>query len=80
MASGQWLILTKDRPKEPEVSTSTTKSAGKSKDKPEQTVVDTTDDYTERYEVWEEKAEKMGRNKYESTWEHPFTSPPFHCL
>jgi len=55
MASGQWLILTKDRPEEPETSASTTKSTGK---EPEQTAVDTTNNYTEKYEVWEEKAEK----------------------
>jgi len=58
MASGQWLILTKDRPEEPGFNASTTKSAGKSKDEPEQTAVETTDDYTEKYEIWEEKAEK----------------------
>jgi len=61
MASGQWLILMKDYPEEPEIGTSTTKLAGKSKDEPEQTAVDTTDEYAERYEAWEEKAEKWDK-------------------
>jgi len=60
MASGQWLILSKERPEKPvEATASTTKkSTGKSKANPELTAVDTTDDLAERIEVWEEKAEK----------------------
>jgi len=59
MASGQWLVLSKERPEEPtEVVASTKKSAGKSKDDAEQTAIETTDDFAEKYEIWEEKVEK----------------------
>jgi len=55
MASGQWLILTKDCPEEPGVIAPTPKSSGK---EPEATAVDTTDNYAEKYEVWEENIRK----------------------
>jgi len=60
MASGQWLVLSKERPEKPvEATASTTKkSTGKSKADPELTAVDTTNDLTKRIEAWEEKAEK----------------------
>jgi len=59
MASGQWLILQKERPEKPEETEgTTTKSAGKSTGDPEQIAMDTTDDLAERIEIWEEKAEK----------------------
>jgi len=60
MASGQWLILDKERPEKPEATTIVAKSklAGKSKDNPEQTAVDISDDLAERLEAWEEKADK----------------------
>ena len=60
MASGQWLVLSKECPEEPTqvVASTTKKSAGKSKDNTEQTAVETTDDFAEKYKIWEEKAEK----------------------
>jgi len=60
MASRQWLVLSKERPEKPEETTvsTTKKSAGKSRDDPEQTAVDTSDDLADRLYAWEEKAEK----------------------
>jgi len=59
MASGQWLILEKDRPEKPvegQTPTSKKKSSG-SKD-PEATAIDTTNDFDEKLEAWETKSEK----------------------
>ena len=60
MASGQWLVLSKERPEKlVEATASTTKkSTGESKADPELTAMDTTNDLTKRIEAWEEKAEK----------------------
>jgi len=61
MASGQWLILEKERPEKPTATSSTVakpKSAAKSKEDPEQTAVDSSNGLAERLEAWEEKSEK----------------------